>query len=499
MTSLRTALPSRAERVGFALAFLAAGAWACWVFDPTRLPFSADNQTFYFIAERAASGVPPHIGLVNHKLALSMMMSGGAIWLGRFAGIDDVMAARFLSIALAAGTASLVWALTLRLTRARLPAVLAGVTMLTFADFSKQGAMGVRPQLFATFFLVLALVCCADRKPLRSGLFAGASFLCWQPAATVAVGVAAAAAADPEDRRSLAWVCLGGVVSFLLYEAYFALHGALGEQLYQSFVMGLDTSAHKTPRWRDAGRFLLLLEGPGPGRGYLIAAGFVLLVAWGWLRTAASPRQTWEWLRAQPGILAAVLTAHLAVAFTLSDFQAFPDRFVLLPLYAAAFGFVLAGAITAFSHLPRRYVRAGIGALCAFALVAPRLQDRLSSTERSRSLESQRELASAIGDLERDYGPVWVIGCVHLLGLARRDNFDRYGVMIDPRVRAYMQHEVAPGARAYRPKGGDMPAVVLTARHGARRALPWLKREYRPADEPGFGRHRITVWVRKGL
>lgn len=499
MTSTRTALPMVLERVGTALAFFVAGLWACAVFQPTQLPFSADNQTFYFIAERVASGIPPHAGLVNHKLALPMMMSGGAIWIGRVLGIDDVLAVRILSMALAAGAASLVWALTLRLTGGRLAAVLGGAVMLTFSDFFKQGAMGVRPQLFATFFLTLALIHCADRKSFRSGLSAGAAFLCWQPAATVAVAVAVAAALDRGDRRALLRACFGGIFAFLAYESYFAVHGLLGEQLYQSFRMGLDTSEHSPPRWRDALRFVLLLEEPERSRGFLFAGSLAAVLIGGWLRAVAAPRDAWERIRAEPGIVAGVVTAHLAIAFTFTDFQAFPDRFVLLPFYAAASGYVLAMTIAAFSRLPREYVRIAIGAFCIWALVTPGFQKRPSSGERTVSLASQRQLAAAIHGLEDEYGPVWAIGCVHLLGLARRDNFDRYGVMIDARVRAYMQRETPSGSQGYRPRsrGGVMPGVVLTARHGARKALPWLRREYRQVESEAFARQRIKVWVRK--
>jgi hypothetical protein len=197
--------------------------------------------------------------------------------------------------------------------------------------------------------------------------------------------------------------------------------------------------------------------------------------------------------------VAAAVTAHLAIAFTFTDFQAFPDRFVLLPFYAVASGYVLAISIAAFSRLPREHLRTAIATFCIWVLIAPGFQKRPSPTERAVSLASQRELAAAIDDLERDYGPVWAIGCVHLLALARRDNFDRYGVMIDPRVRAYMQRETPSGGNGYRPKGrgGVMPGVVLTARHGASRALPWLKREYRQVENRAFARQRIKVWVRK--
>jgi hypothetical protein len=495
----RSARSSIQQHTGFALAFFALGAWCSWVFDPASLSFSADNQTFYFISERFASGIPPHEGLVNHKLALSMMLSGGAIRIGRLLGVDDVSAARMLSVAFAAGMPALVYVLTLRLARNRAAALLAGAAMLTFSDFFKQGAMGVRPQLFATFFVTLALTLCAGRRHFLSGLSAGAAFLCWQPAATVAPAVAFAALLDRRPLRAFSTVCVGGGAAFLAYESYFLLHGLLGEQLYQSFAMGLDTTAHEGPRFHEALRFVLLLEEPGRTHRYLFAGALVVVLVFGWLALFFSRHEAWSRIRERPGLVAAAVTLHLAIAFTFIDFQAFPDRFVLLPFYAAASGYVLATLITGFSRLPSELIRTVTVALCFCLLVTPAARKHPSRGEDSVSLADQRKLASEISDLERQYGPVWAIGCVHLLGLARRDNFDRYGVMIDPRIRAYMQRETPAGADGYRPRSGDggMPGVVLTSRFGSRRALPWLKREYRPLENEAFGRQRITVWVRK--
>src|SRR5262245_17270267 len=81
----------------------------------TRTPIAIDNQTFFYMAERAASGVPPHVSVINHKQALAHLLSAAAIAAGRHFGIDDVYAARTLSIAVGATTVAGTCALALRL------------------------------------------------------------------------------------------------------------------------------------------------------------------------------------------------------------------------------------------------------------------------------------------------------------------------------------------------------------------------------------------------
>jgi len=488
-----------AKRCAFALVFFAAAMWLCCTFDPLRLPFSADNQSFYFVAERAASGVPPHVSLVNHKLALSMMLSGGAIRIGRELGVDDVAAVRALSMTLAAATVSLVWCLTLRLSRSGLAGVLGGAAMLCFPEFFKQGAMGVRPQSFAAFFMTLALLASTERKRFCAGFCAAASFLCWQPAAAVAVAVGSAALLDRADWRGVFRVVAGGVAAFALYETYFALNGILGEQLYQSFVMGLDTSDHDFPYWLETLRFLFGIQGNHVSRMTWLALGLFASLALWWRRAYVEPRATWEDLRARPGLTAGLVSAHLVIAFTFVDFQAFPDRFLLLPLYAVASGWLVAAGLTALVGPSRRPLRTAIALAIIAVAVVPDMRTRHSGVARVVSLPSQRAAAAYLDRVERKFGPIWAINCVHLLGIARRDNFDRFGVMIDPRVRAYMKREAGGGSDGYRPhrQDGKMPGVILVSRHGAVKSLPWLATEYDRLEIKKLVRQNIKVWVRR--
>jgi len=103
--------------------------------------------------------------------------------------------------------------------------------------------------------------------------------------------------------------------------------------------------------------------------------------------------------------------------------------------------------------------------------------------------------AARVQRIRRRYGSVWAVGCPHLLALARQPNYDPIGIVIDPRVRAYAAKRGIDGV--YRPRGGEMPAVILGARNGFRQAFPWLTTEYRKVPDPALNRQGVVVWVRR--
>ncbi len=490
------------------LGLFAAGLGLCWSYGPARMGFFSDNQTFFYIAERFASGVPPHVSVVNHKLALCMMLSGLAIKLGRLLAIDDVLAVRALSMALSASTIVLVWGLARRLSGSALAAILAAVVMLTFSDFFKQGCMGVRPKVFVAFFMTLALVACADGKALRSGIYAAAAFLCWQPAAGVLVGVGAGWLCDRDRRQKALRAALGVLLALVVYEAYFVLRGVAGEQLYQNFVMAFDTLGHETHTLAETFGFILDVDDAGATLRTLWASVFLVWLVWTARAVAycvvVPPRRVadhgsleCEAAAAARATVATVTTATVALGFTLVDFQGFPDRFYLLPFYAVASGCALDGLLGRVNALPETSRKAVLAAIAAAAILLSGLDLRPPQV-RSIALEKQRKLASIVDRLEKRYGPVWVVSCVHLLGLLHRDNYDRFGVVIDARVRNYMRR-VAGERRSYRPDelGRAMPALVLTSRHGTRTALPWIAAEYRRLEAPEFEAQGIRVWLRR--
>ena len=487
-------------RLFFGALFFAAGLFLCWQHGPRVKPINQDNQIYFFMAERAASGVPPHVSLVDHKNALSSILSGWAIRAGRKVGIgEDVFSARLLSMATAAATVAAVWALALELSGSLLAAHLAGLVMLTFVDFFMQGTMGVRPKTFMTFFMVRALVSFARDRRFWSGAWATCAFLCWQPALLVLGSVGAASLIDARRWRKVDRILAGAFIAMVAYEGYFLFHGALREQLFQSWAMPADIAAYRMKPLSDAFTFILRMGLWRKDYVWVFPAVFLLGLALTWLCLLIRPRKVMQYFREHPVWPGTVLCATTALAFTLVNQQAYPDMFFLQPLIAVAFG-TLVGGVAEFlgpGYVPRRLVAWALTAVVAVG-ITQLLMERLNyfnGNVRLR-LQNQYALGYEVKKLVREHGPAWAIGCPHLLAFMHMDNQSPFGLLIDPKVRAYAL-ATAKGKPFYPLKDGKMPKVILVSRGGERKVIPWLPRYYEAATRPDFKSQGIGVWIRR--
>lgn len=473
--------------------------WLLRLYEPFERAITIDNQLYFYVAERVAAGVPPHVSLVDHKHALSAMLSGWAMWPGRAFGLDDVYSVRVLSMLFAATLPAALWTVALRLTGRPIAAHIAAFVSLSFDDFFAQAVMGVRPQLFMAVFMTYSFAALGARRYAIAGGAAIASFLCWQPALVVFASSCVAIALERSSRRALVRYVIGGLVILLLYEAYFWHHGVLGEQLFQSYGMPSDLGGYKYEPLRDGIAFILRDGRWGAGWWVVIPAVYLVVLALAVVEPLVRWRSFWARLRsnALPGALAA--TAVLALAFTLIDHQAYPDRFFLQPFIALAngllWGLPIAWICERVGRSPRFAVAASAVVFAAGAILVATNSVTWFPAERVITLAKQRELANRAAALRRRYGPVWAIGCPHILALRRTGNFDSIGIVIDPKVRDYMAS--MGGEDGYRPRNGTMPVVLLTARGGEGIAFPWLRREYWPVRDDDFKAHGINAWLRK--
>jgi hypothetical protein len=468
--------------------------------DPWSRPISIDNQIYFYVAHRVAQGTAPHVSLVDHKNALSAMLSGWTMLAGRTLGVDDVFSARALGMVAAASLPPTLWVLAYGATRNVMVAHVTALVALTFEEFFAQGATGLRPQLFMATFLSQSFAALGAGRSLLAGGLAIASFLCWQPAmlAFAATSLALLVARGPWSR----WVryAVGGAVALGLYEAYFLVHGALGEQWFQAYVMRSDLTAHTVKPLAESLGFVLRGGRWGEGWTVVFPAVFLLycagIVCEPWVR----PRRVWRRWRESPAWGAVNTTAVLALGFTLFDHQAFPDRFFLLPFVALANG-VLWGTLASrvcvrwWGAVSGRRLATAALIVGAIAVVPHELTiGNTPADEKQTTLAAQRRLAARVLSLSERYGPVWAIGCPHLLALAELENHDSIGLVIDPHIQAHLA--ALGGEDGYRPKRG-MPAVLLTARGGEALTFPWLRKEYWLTPDEAFSRQGIRVWLRR--
>jgi hypothetical protein len=445
--------------------------------EPLVRSVQTDNQLYFFVAERVASGVPPHISLVDHKHQLPALLSGAAIAAGRRLGADDVIAARVLSIAVAVVIVVGLFALAHTLTGDPFAAMLTALAFLSFRTVFLEAATGFRPQLFMMGFAVLGHLAFARGRPFAAGALAACAFLCWQPAGLV--GLAMFVAAIAGRKRSLTTVAslmAGAIAANLAYEAYYLLHGVIGEQLRQSYLMASSSAGFHPEPITETLDFLTREIGRGRSlQDYLSLLMLLALTALPMVAVIAPERAAAAWA-SNAGWRAITLAAAAAVAFTFVDHQAYPDRFFYLP-YVALTAAIPAAVLS--RYVANRGARAV--ALTAVGVLFAVLAFRPENKTMNETLQRQRAFATGpFVALVRKYeGSVWVVGRPDLLAFNYLDNWTSFGMLLDPRVRVYAVER--NGGLSYRPlRGGRMPQVILSARGSMRRYAPWLTAEYEP-------------------
>lgn len=451
-------------------------------------PLSMDNRLYFFIAERAASGVPPHVSTPDVKTQLSSLLDAAWIRAGRTVGIDDVHAGRIgAMVVLVAG----IWGTGLAVFEmGATPAAsfLGALSVLAFSGLAGHATVGFNPKILLFTTMAWTQWFVARGRFFGAGAAAAAATLCWQPAAAVALGVAAGALADRRRWKALAGTVAGGLVVTLAYEAWFAWHGVLAAQLFQSWVLPTG-SMHDDVDWMRGVRFVLFGERHGIDRYGAAAACFALLPVAVLLRAAGLPipvpgRQP----APASAMVSLIVTGGLTCAFTAYEFQAEPDRFLLCATFAVAIGLVIDRLVAGTAALagPGSAFRMQ-GALAALLLMAG-LRGGETRWQRHGTLADQRTAGSIVAMLAESRGSVWAYGCSHLLGLAHLDNHHPLDRFWDDLRRVVDEDEFTPYAR------GRLPDVILRCRR-----LPGHERilaQYVSLPLPGLATEKVHVFVR---
>jgi len=482
VTAIRWGIP--------ALAALAA-AVVCAAYRPLQTELVMDNQHYFYIAERAASGVAPHVSQIDSKSQLAPLLAAAAIAAARPFGGDDVVAARTMGIAMVVASVALAALLAFDLGGGAAGALAAAGLLFLARGLFVEGAAGVRPQVYVVFFLLAAH--CADlhRRPLLAGSAAACSFLCWQPTLLVMASLAAAQLAHSRTSTSLGRLALGAALAVILYEGYFAWHGALGAQLFQEFVLPTFGARPDFELVKSFG--FVLSDAASVARGGIRTLPALALagMATGWGLLLLRPRTAIAALLERPPWLALWLAANGALAFTLYDHQAHPDLLFVQPYFAVGVGAAVAGL--AQRLLDHRGQAALVVAASVVALIGVReaLVVGEDHARRQGTLADQRALAAELEVALARYASVWACGPVHLLGLLHLDNFTPHGFLYDDLIAS----GVLDGFRPLR--AGSMPGVILLSRNRAAFNPRWLGQEYRAVTSPRFRAARITMLVRR--
>ncbi len=454
-----------------------------------RLPFLSDNQHYFYMAERTASGVPAFTAHVDPTGALNALIEGAGMALGRALGVGDVVAARLVSITLLAVAVALACRLAAVLTGSTFGGAFAALAVLSAVPFVRHAAMSGQPKVALVAFSLAALLADHTGWAVFSGALAGCVFLSYQPGLVVLAALVVAHLAGGRGWRVALRTCLGFGVPIVAYEAYFFALGGLRQQIACNVVLPvvyMHGSLESWPYYRQALGLWWSTYGVG--------SGVALLAIATWLG------QWWTSVR-RAGLRSALRTrwlpTHLAgaamVAYHLYDHQGVPDTFRVLPFVALV---AAQGAVAGVSWLRgRAEVMAPLAQVVAIGallfLVAARLPPRPAAFELASQLALGREVASQLGE----GGGVWAVGCTHLLAFNHAGNWLPYGFTF----RGVVDFLAAESGRsAFTPeREGAWPRYILVSRGLPAGSEQWLPAHYDDVTPAGFAAQGIQVFRRR--
>ena len=464
-------------------------------------PLTADNQLYFYLAERAASGVPPHLSHVDSKNQLPSLLSAAGIRLSRAVGGDDVVATRVVSIAIGALSLAMIAELAILLAGVTEAGVVAAVSLMAARGFFVHAAMGSNSKVFMVVFLLLAHLAMAkprgDGRRARcldwvAGVAAGSAFLCWQPGLLVVAAIAfEALVARGGGWRRCARILVAAAAPVIVYASWFALHGALDEHVQQAYVMTLG-SVHAMRSLGSSLHFVFTEVGGPLGPPRPVPMAFPLLVALTLVGAAIFPRRVLAVLRERGGLLSVLLTGIGATVFTIYDHQGVPDLFFPAPYFALSAALLVAAAVRLGSRWTPRVV-ASLPAAVALVVLMRQISaddEGIAISGPTYTLAEQRAVADVVRLWHEEVGDVWVYGAVHLLGLAHLDNHVPYGLFYDDVLSVLSIDEYLPLREA------RMPEVIVHTRGKLPGSPRYLESAYVEVTPPAFAAQGVRAWRR---
>jgi len=393
-------------------------------------PIATDVRCFLYYAARIAQGAWPYLDFFENKMPLAFFLGAGLHRLGESVGAEGFFAVRLGYLGLAALNAWLAYRIHSRLWQSRVAGLVGLAPYLAVPVLGGLPAIGNVPKLLMAVCASGAVLMAARRSWCWLGVLGGLAILDWQVGGLVVLAGCVASLVGRGDRRWRAClaVVLGTLVPILALLALYAWLGGLKPLVEQtvlaSFSRGVATAATQGVVADWPRRFQLILESPvsSPAVAALALPGLLLQVL--------APGRTA--LAVLPATAALTVYHASVMAFSLLDFQAYGDLFILYNSLAFLAGTTLCwlfreaeGRVLGRSPTVALLPRAG-ALLVGLALAQPwvsrqavRIVPRPPGT--ALTLEDQRALASSLKPLFSRYR-VAVLGPAELLLLTRSRN-----------------------------------------------------------------------------
>jgi hypothetical protein len=386
-----------------------------------------DASIYVYGGQQLVHGVPPYASIFDPKTPFATFLNafGAAIGGSR----HDVHAIRLVFYLASLATVVAVYLLALRLWRSTLGAVVSALVFVSFWGFARDALAGPNAKTPGIFFAVFAMWLLAGRKWFWGGLFAGLTFLVWQPLIgyPVIAVVAALLLAEPGRRLRAAALGAAGVVApIAAVSVYFVAVGAFGKFVTATVTFPLTGVARRDQTvWQRVEHIFWVVHHYYGFSGVLLEAGLVLALGCAVLRIVHGRSDLAAVLR-DPFLLIVFVTLLFNVGYAMTDFQSYPDLFPLLPYGALMWGWgVAAVQRSARPGLLSRAVPLVAGGLIV-TLMAFTWMWFWNDRHNNDALVMERNDAAALAATVVPGTKLWVLGDPTALVLTHSRNPDRF-------------------------------------------------------------------------
>ncbi|MBV9455812.1 MAG: hypothetical protein JOZ19_17115, partial [Rubrobacter sp.] len=134
---------------------LAALVYGMYGFDGVLL---RDYSIYLYSGQRVAEGIPPYVGIFDHKGPLSPMIAGLGVMLSELLNWDDILTVRLVFFATGCLTVMVVYLLGKSVFRSHMTGSFAALTFLGFYAYGYPAASGPEPKTPMVLFQTLSLL-----------------------------------------------------------------------------------------------------------------------------------------------------------------------------------------------------------------------------------------------------------------------------------------------------------------------------------------------------
>lgn len=303
-------------------------------FEPWNHPVVLDAATWDYMAVETARGLVPYRDVFLHKTPAAALLGAVGARAGMALGVEPVLAAHTLFLALGALAPLLLFAICRSSGLTRGAAVASAVALLAYDEWTVSSIEGCLPKVPTVLFGLAAMLAAERGRPVSASMLGGASVLFWQPGLAFLLGAWATIVRNGERRVSRLFLLgLASLVPTALMLGWFAYHGALRDFFEQAVLFNLHYIQDKARTPLGTLKALTRTFGEWNAVELLLAPA---ALAGLWIaRTPLAPKAP----AARRRFPFSVLVSGLIYAgMTFVSYQSWPDAILLGPIVATVLG-----------------------------------------------------------------------------------------------------------------------------------------------------------------